>query len=86
MEGWLLLALHRLPRAGDSAAAVLNAVGVSLLELGCLSVCIYLRGFFVLPVSWSRLFGCDIAGGQIGSFSVRPRAGGCVNINTKVST
>lgn len=29
VEGWLLLALHRLPRAGDSATAVLNAVGVS---------------------------------------------------------
>lgn len=29
VDGWLLLALHRLPRAGDSAAAVLNTVGVS---------------------------------------------------------
>ncbi|CAM9390018.1 unnamed protein product [Pylaiella littoralis] len=27
VEGWLLLALHRLPRSGDSAMAVLNTVG-----------------------------------------------------------
>lgn len=36
VEGWLLLALHRLPRAGDSATAVLNAVGVSFELVICL--------------------------------------------------
>lgn len=29
MEGWLLVAMHRLPRTGQSAMAVLNAVQVS---------------------------------------------------------
>lgn len=52
VEGWLLLALHRLPRAGDSATAVLNTVGVSFelvacpYELGCvLCVCVSVLKF-----------------------------------------
>lgn len=30
VEGWLLLAMHQLPRAGGSARAVLNTISVSV--------------------------------------------------------
>lgn len=54
VEGWLLLAMHRFPRTGNSARAVLDTIGVSVASR-CIPALLNFVGFF-LCVPCARVF------------------------------